>query len=644
MGTLFIYILKSAFCLILFYLFYRLLLSRDTFHRFNRIALLSIMTLSCLLPLIEITVKEPTEISQSMMSLQQIVDMLMMDVTTEYVTVETTAIIPVVKKNYYIYLLLIVYLAGFAFFLLRYTYSHIRLLLLLKSADKSQLDDGIKLYVHNTTYSPFSWMRLIVISREDLNENGREVLIHEKAHICHLHSYDIILADVCAIFQWFNPAIWLLKQELQNIHEYEADEEVIKQGVDAKKYQLLLIKKAVGTRLYSMANSLNHSSLKKRITMMLKEKSSPWARLKYLYVLPLAAIAVSAFARPEISETMDEISNAKISNLLVSNETDVTKIAQSYVGEKVYSIEQVDKTPVPTHDDAYWNANLKLPATEKEGEVLASFIVNSKGGVSDVKVVKSYSPEVDAAYVKFLEKMPQWMAAQLNGQPVACKVELPMLIKNSKSKLPTNSMDESSSKEPLVIVDGKILPHDQLKTINPSDIDNINVIKGDSAVALYGAKAAHGAVIVSLKKDAKTSEDKMTQLAGKMIGLNVAPDAQQASSNEEFTVRGKRGGQPLVLVDGKVSSMSALKSISPNRIKSINVYKSGPMVDKYGEKAKEGIIAVTLKDENEMKDSDQNDVVSLKVDPDVNEKVVDEVKNVLRRQNATKLNVSQSNN
>ena len=86
-----------------------------------------------------------------------------------------------------------------------------------------------------------------------------------------------------------------MKQELQNIHEYEADEAVINEGINARDYQLLLIKKAVGTRLYSMANSFNHSKLKKRITMMLKEKSNPWARLKYLYVLPLAAIAVTRF-------------------------------------------------------------------------------------------------------------------------------------------------------------------------------------------------------------------------------------------------------------------------------------------------------------------------------------------------------------
>ena len=115
-------------------------------------------------------------------------------------------------------------------------------------------------------------MKFVVISEKDLKENGEEILTHEYAHIRKRHSIDLLIADICIFFQWFNPASWLLKQELQNIHEFEADESVIAQGIDAKKYQLLLIKKAVGTRLYSMANSFNHSSLKKRITMMLKKE------------------------------------------------------------------------------------------------------------------------------------------------------------------------------------------------------------------------------------------------------------------------------------------------------------------------------------------------------------------------------------
>ena len=148
-----------------------------------------------------------------------------------------------------------------------------------------------------------------------------EILAHEQAHIRACHSLDMWFAGCCAVLHWFNPAVWLLKQELQNVHEYEADESVIAHGVDAKHYQLLLIKKAVGAqRFTSMANSFDHSKLKKRITMMLKQKSNPWARLKFLYVLPLAAVAVAAFARPEISRRLENISEVEFAEVLTSRQ------------------------------------------------------------------------------------------------------------------------------------------------------------------------------------------------------------------------------------------------------------------------------------------------------------------------------------
>ena len=316
MGIFLIYILKSAVCLSLFYLFYRLLLSKETFHRFNRIALLGILFLSLLIPFIEVTTAHQTELSQTVLTVEQL---LMMAEAMD--PAEVTVAQPEELSISWVQVLLLFYLVGIIFFACRNLYSLSRLLLLIKSGKQERLEGGVRLIVLEREVAPFSWMRYIVISRKDLEEDGREILIHEMAHIQNRHSIDLLVADICIFFQWFNPGIWLLKQELQNIHEYEADETVINEGIDAKDYQLLLIKKAVGTRLYSMANSFNHSKLKKRITMMLKEKSNPWARLKYLYVLPLAAIAVTAFARPEISEKVEEISAVKVNDLAEIVET-----------------------------------------------------------------------------------------------------------------------------------------------------------------------------------------------------------------------------------------------------------------------------------------------------------------------------------
>ena len=318
MGTFFVYILKSSVCLALFYLFYRLLLSKETFHRFNRVALLGILFLSLLIPLLEVTTAQPTEMAHTILTLEQLLAMV------DFYSQDTVAVAPVEVKEITlsgIQITLVIYLAGIVFFACRNIYSLIRLFLLLRSGRKEIFHSGIRLIIHNKEIAPFSWMKYIVISRIDMEESGAEILAHEQAQIRACHSLDMWFAGCCAVLHWFNPAVWLLKQELQNVHEYEADESVIAHGVDAKHYQLLLIKKVVGAqRFNSMANSFDHSKLKKRITMMLKQKSNPWARLKFLYVLPLAAVAVAAFARPEISRRLENISEVEFAEVLTSRQ------------------------------------------------------------------------------------------------------------------------------------------------------------------------------------------------------------------------------------------------------------------------------------------------------------------------------------
>ena len=429
MGAFFVYIVKSAVCLAVFYLFYRLLLSRETFHRFNRIALLGILILSCAIPFAEVTMKEPMEVSQQLLTWEEL--LLMADLNRT-ATVEAAPVSAITWRE----VLLMVYLLGIVFFFLRNVWSLTRMLRLIKGSTLVRQENGITLITHQKEIAPFSWMKFVVISEKDLKENGEEILTHEYAHIRKRHSIDLLIADICIFFQWFNPASWLLKQELQNIHEFEADESVIAQGIDAKKYQLLLIKKAVGTRLYSMANSFNHSKLKKRITMMLKEKSNPWARLKYLYVLPLAAIAVTAFARPEISGKMDEISAVKVNDFV-----------------------QIVGTKVP----------------EKKVEVLKD-------------TVKKDAPKEEAFEVSRLETVP-----------THSKVTITDGMKRSGMDL-FSVRNAGSQPQPLILVDGKEITGEQMqRDINPDMIESISVLKDEASTAIYGDKAKHGVILITLK-------------------------------------------------------------------------------------------------------------------------------------------------
>ena len=559
MGILFVYILKSSFCLAVFYLFYRLLLSRETFHRFNRIALLGILLLSCLLPFVEVSVRRPVEMYQTMMTWEQWL------LLTDLAGTETHAV--QVQENVLTWIqgLLLVYLFGILFFMLRNIYSLFGLWVLLKSGRREKVSDYVVtvvkavLIVHERDISPFSWMRYIVISQKDLHENGREILTHELAHIRNRHSWDLFAADICIFFQWFNPAAWLLKQELQNIHEYEADETVINEGVDARQYQLLLIKKAVGTRLYSMANSFNHSKLKKRITMMLKEKSSPWARLKYLYVLPVAAIAVTAFARPEVSETVEEISAVKVNDLTAIVETKVaessgqllpvqsvpkdsvnrkSKVAVQQMDELVVvgyaSKDSVkDREPVfnvveqmpsfPGGMEAlmqYLAKNMRYPVEAQknkvQGRVVVGFIVSKDGDIKKAHILRGVDPELDAEAIRVIESMPRWMPGMQRGKAVAVSYTLPVMFRLMGDALGLKLVEASGStageldkgvtfsyaegKQPLCIVNGKEVDWAVMRALNPDRIKSITVLK-DKAILeeKYGEKGQNGVLLITLK-------------------------------------------------------------------------------------------------------------------------------------------------
>ena len=512
MGVFFIYILKSSVCLVLFYLFFRLLLSKETFHRFNRMALLGVLFFSLLIPCIEVTTRHQVEVQQAVLSIEQLLLMAELETTPANVgAVQETSVISWVQ------IVLLVYWAGILFLACRNIYSLICLFRLVHSGKHEKLEKGVTLVVHNQEIAPFSWMKYIVISRKDLEENGREILIHEMAHIHHRHSVDLLVADICIFFQWFNPSAWLLKQELQNVHEYEADETVINEGVNAKEYQLLLIKKAVGTRLYSMANSFNHSKLKKRITMMLKEKSNPWARLKYLYVLPLAAIAVTAFARPEISEKVEEISAVKVNDLAEIVETkseenvvkelvDTTKnkvVVVGYRTEKKDSVLTSGKKKVA----------ISVQGISGEGKPLV--IINGKE--SDREVVNALNPECiesvsvigpEKAIKVYGEKAKDGvMDIKLYSEKKFAprKIEIEGINKtrldalNSGAKSWGATFRSADGGKPLVIIDGKeATGDDPLANISPDRIRSISVLKDKTALAAYGDKGKNGVIEVNL--------------------------------------------------------------------------------------------------------------------------------------------------
>ena len=310
MGAFLFYLLKSGCCLVIFYIFFKLMMSRSTFFRFNRITLLVGLSGCTLLPLIELTTTEETflhtplyAIHEILQSTEQVMsnpeepgnEILLSEKNTE---ISSLNWIPVTLGT--------IYGAGTLLTFVWLSVSTCRLAQLIRMSEKKRYGNYI-LVIPRQPIASFSWGRYIVVSASDYSRQSEEVLLHEMMHLRNHHTLDLLFMQIFLLVHWFNPVIWLLNRELQEIHEFEADNGVINTGVDATKYQLLLVKKAVGTRLYSMANGFNHSKLKKRITMMLKERTNRWARLKLLLAVPVMAGALYVFAQPEVKEIPQQI-------------------------------------------------------------------------------------------------------------------------------------------------------------------------------------------------------------------------------------------------------------------------------------------------------------------------------------------------
>ncbi|WP_302560589.1 M56 family metallopeptidase [Phocaeicola sartorii] len=625
MGAFFVYIVKSAVCLAVFYLFYRLLLSRETFHRFNRIALLGILILSCVIPFAEVTMKEPMEVSQQLLTWEEL--LLVADLN-QTATVETAPVSAITWCEG----LLMAYLLGIVFFFLRNVWSLSRMLRLIKGSTLVRRENGITLITHQKEIAPFSWMKFVVISEKDLKENGEEILTHEYAHIRKRHSIDLLIADICIFFQWFNPASWLLKQELQNIHEFEADESVILQGIDAKKYQLLLIKKAVGTRLYSMANSFNHSSLKKRITMMLKKKSNPWARLKYLYVLPLAAIAVAAFARPEISSELDEISAVKVNDLTAIMKTEEVKSTENHPAKEIkvqgQVLEKGTNRPIVganvivkgttsgTITDLDGNFVISMPAgatlrisyidVKTEELVVTEDLIAEKKtlkvylqgegqvGKDEVVVVGYGAMEASDANPVFqvVEVMPEFP-----GGMAEC---LKFLGKNIK--YPVQSQQAGVQGKVIVqfVVekDGSVSNPKVVRSIDPDlDGEAVRVIsimpKWKPGMQKGQAVRVKYTVPVTFRLDRPAGADDTHRIVLKM-------DSAAMRNNSVHFYKGSLSledvkDKPLLIIDGNKVPYEQMGKMDASTIESISILKDSEAVKLYESEGKNGVILITTK-------------------------------------------------
>ena len=448
---LLIYQIKVGICLIAFYLLWKLLLSRETFHRFNRVALLTVMALAFVLPWVKLSLDVSTPVAGGMVMLEEMI-VTPTGAVHPHQVVQTWSVINIANVLYFI---------GVVSVLVWLLHSQWSLHRLLKRGRREQMSDGITLHVVPGDQTPFSYFRHIVINEQDYRDNPREILTHEHAHISLRHSWDVLFVELVKLFQWWNPAAWLLCRELKQVHEYEADMAVLNQGVDAKQYQLLLIRKSVGDQLFSMANNFNYQSLKKRIRMMTMNKSSQWKTLRALAAVPVIALALLAFANPKsvaavVTNQPTKVSTApdalpdpvqveavpQLAEAEAEEPAVEEKIAEEQVpnepvpeSKKVYeSVEQMPEFPGGVEGlMRYLQQNVQYPPTaiknNVQGRVIVQFIIDETGQVGDVKVVRSVSEEVDAEAVRVIKSMPKFEPGRQGGEPVSVWYTLPIAFK-----------------------------------------------------------------------------------------------------------------------------------------------------------------------------------------------------------------------
>ena len=547
MMALLIYDLKVAVLIAVFYMFYRLLLAHETFHRINRVVLLLTAIASFLLPFCVITMHETVTMAMPETDLLEMNKLSVAGTPTEEPS-----------QPLWQMALPIIYIIGVLTVSVRIVMGIARVLTLIHQSECHPQSDGTTIAVTTEQLSPFSFFSYIVLSQKDYEEQNAAILTHERGHIHEHHSVDVILVDTLTALQWFNPAMWMLRQDLRQIHEYEADAAVLSQGINARQYQYLLVSKAAGIGGYSIANGISHSTLKNRIHMMQNNNkhNNKLSLLKLLALVPIVGATlvlnaetvqdvvyietnqqsdkrempteqVTSLAPVQVAEnetaTVADNKTVEITGIVTAKEDgkpiigavvriegstlgtvtdmdgryrmkvkDGDRITFSYVGmgsvtakvtanrsvtapikmdielqkdgsDKSATYDVVEQMPqFPGGMGAmmrYLAQNVRYPQEAQkagvQGRVVVTFIVEKDGTISNAKVVRKISEELDAEALRVVNTMPKWQPGMQNGKAVAVKYTIPITFSLQGKETPNSGDSEMKANAPEVVAVGK---------------------------------------------------------------------------------------------------------------------------------------------------------------------------------------------
>lgn len=424
MATFIIYAIRWAVTLTLLYSLYRLLLQHETFHRLNRAVLLAILVISPLLPLVPLHTDEPTAMDAVLTRIEEPLMSLSSDAKNTDATLATQESEDAVSGLWVRYLAYI-YIIGIAVALTVYMF---RLLALMRVIRRSRrishpiVPKDVHLMLDMRIKQPSSWMHWIFIGPIDLMQNAETVLRHELAHVRMRHSWDVILCDLTCHLLWCLPFVWMLRQDLVDVHEFQADEAVLQGGLTLDEYEHLLVRKAVQTQVLPIMNTLRRGAVKKRFAMMHCGRSSRWSRLKLLYLVPALAACLWVSAKGEVYTTYLNGKLATLEELKALDSSTIAHVDVIHSQKKVYvetvsePLTTVEQMPQYPGGDAAFNQymahHVRYPKVAAEngvvGSVKVQFIVEADGRISHVHAIDTPSGEADAKVYAYgdLDKRP----------------------------------------------------------------------------------------------------------------------------------------------------------------------------------------------------------------------------------------------
>ena len=508
------YITQVSICWSASYLLYFLWLRNETFFNANRVYLLVTLLAGLILPLIEFQLPVFEQYPEAFHPAYYLETITVTANTLESNLAEIV-ITPVEDSWSLQMILLSIYWLGVLFFAGRFFYGIFQILR-LAATGKITRKSGYTLVETNQVHLPFSFMDYLFWSEavKFKEEEHEKILHHELCHIKGKHSIDVLITEILSIFLWCSPLIFMYKSAIKNIHEFLADEAVLKDTPTPVYGRLLLRQSRSGLQI-AQANNFIHSQLKKRILMMTKTRSEQYALLKYIAMIPLLLFLVFSISAKNTYSTNTNLQ--AIPNVVQDSIPESTPQGDLYkVVEEMPRYPGCENEPEATRKDCatkkmltHIYKNIKYPAEARkagiEGTVVTSFIVEKDGSISNTKIKRTIGGGCDEEVLRVVASMPKFIPGKQKGKNVRVEYMLPVKFKleggtkkADKAMIdPTKSMKDHGA---LIILDGKEVPHSSINQLSPNNIERVDVLKGEAAIKKYGKKGKDGVVLITTIK------------------------------------------------------------------------------------------------------------------------------------------------